>query len=692
MTENKAITYSLLAHIRNTGTLIKGPVDVFTPLIKRVLHRINSKQILKGQSIIEIKNEALNMYSIDFPIPVLKTILTQIALEVNKGGEENFKLHLDNSFMLKDFYFEDFEEKIQESKRDIESIEKLFKDFAIINNIEITDKTSIFDFIDKNRGSISRYLCLSEQANGHDYLIEAQFVDYFKKIPSVFEIIRNIYLGSIISCYLEFKTENIKQELELLFDTNFIVSLLDLNTPESTHTCIKLIEVGKNIGFSFSILPDTIEEIKNLLSKKAEYYSNTFLSKRINPEDIYNACERRKLGKNDIERIIDNLENSISSFGIKIIANTEKLKNKAKYGEDIERLKKIRSSNFAALHDATALLYVKEKRKKRVKEFEDANCWFVNNSITHDSDENKNTYHFNNDYQSETIRADELLNILWLTNPSINQSINNDDLIEIGISSIVALTLNNSLPKASIIRELDENIQKYKNDEITDKDIILVSSRISNRQLKNINELNTLANNDSEEFVRRIKEEVTLQEKLENEKLTKLEDMFQKFEKTITSLDKERKKYIDKKAELDLIHDANLNSKLEAIDVRTALETEKNLRLNAENELRKINRNKFITKKVIQWRAWILIPMIISFLLFCFGVLYYLSIANWNCRTAIDQFKDLNGDILHYSLFTFLAFLITAILTPAFVLRFFNNSCIEAYKKAIEIPKEFLET
>lgn len=35
MNKERAITYSLLAHIRNTGSLAKGPIDIFIPLIKR---------------------------------------------------------------------------------------------------------------------------------------------------------------------------------------------------------------------------------------------------------------------------------------------------------------------------------------------------------------------------------------------------------------------------------------------------------------------------------------------------------------------------------------------------------------------------------------------------------------------------------------------------------------------------------
>src|SRR5680860_207848 len=62
MNKEKAITYSLLTHIRNSGTLAKGPVDIFIPLIKRTLSKMNSRGIFKGKSLIEIKNTAKELY------------------------------------------------------------------------------------------------------------------------------------------------------------------------------------------------------------------------------------------------------------------------------------------------------------------------------------------------------------------------------------------------------------------------------------------------------------------------------------------------------------------------------------------------------------------------------------------------------------------------------------------------------
>ncbi|MFP5042937.1 coiled-coil domain-containing protein [Parasediminibacterium sp. JCM 36343] len=690
MIENKAITYSLLAHVRNSGTLIKGPIDPFIPLLKRSLYKLNSKGILSGKSIQEIYEISNDLYSIDFPLPVLKLILAEIAKEVNTDGQCNFQIHKDGSFILKNFYFEDFEEKIQESKREIETLEKLYLDFYRINNIEVKEKTTIFDFIDKNKVSISKYLSNSSHSNGKDYTVEAQFIEFFRKIPHVFEIIRNIYLGSIISSYLEYKTDNLNENVELVFDTNFLISLLDLNTPEATHSCNKLIEVCKNLGYKFTILSDTIDETRGLIQKKAEYYSHSVLSKRVNPEDIYNACERRKLNRNDLERIVDNLETTFSSKGISILPHTEKYKNKAKHSFEYENFKKFRTSHYAALHDATVLYYVREKRGKKIKEFEKVNCWFVNNSITHDTEEQRDNIQ-NNEFQSETIRADELLNILWLANPSLTQSINSNELIDIGLSSIVAFTLNSSLPKASIIKELDENIQKYRGELITDKDILLISSRISHRQLKNINDLNALAQKNQAEFARRIKEEAQIQETDENERIQKFENLFQKFEKQVASLDKARQELKTKKSELE--NEIFTTSKItndkdsEIEDLKIRLSEIQNQQKKDKQKQKQKDRDLYINNQVLEWRHRTIVELIIWSMGLVICILLLLWKSNWNINNSITLYKNLQANFLIGNLFLLLTFIFTGITFKKWYDKNHNHSNIENFKKGLVIPE-----
>lgn len=107
--------------------------------------------------------------------------------------------------------------------------------------------------------------------------------------------------------------------------------MLDLNTPESTTTCRQLLRIATSFGYALRVLKETIKETTDLLLRKAEYFDKSFLPKLINPEDIYNACERRNLSRSDLERIADNLEQIlINEYNIIQIPYTTKYQNLAK--------------------------------------------------------------------------------------------------------------------------------------------------------------------------------------------------------------------------------------------------------------------------------------------------------------------------------------------------------------------------
>jgi len=540
MNGQKAVTYSLLAHIRNNASLIDGPLDIFVPLIKRAISHMNKDKIFSGESLIEINEYSQKLYDIDFPVPVLRRILEIIALEVSESGQGAFFLHEDNSFSIANYTFTEFDETVRQRKEEIGKLEELFQDFCGESNIKIGDRKSIFSFLEKNKLSLGKYLSNSELTDKtEDFTAEAQFIKYFKKIPVVYDLLKSLYLGSLLSEYIEYSPENVDMDVELLLDTNFIISLIDLNTVESTKTCNTLIDIAKSQGYKLSILIETIEEIKFLLAKKAETLNTTYLVKKIYAEDILNACQRRSLTKVDIERIIDNIESTLHKSDISIITDYNEIKKEALESDDYEYYKSKRMSDISAKHDVYALYYVKNKRGyRKLHNFSDVNCWFVNNAITRGY--TKSSYE--NSYQPEIIKADDLLSILWLSNPQVNSLVSLDQLADIGISSLVSLTFTESLPKTAIIQELEDNIQKYAKEDIKTQDIIRVATRIADKQLTNIEELNKLAKEDQEKFVNKLEEEAQKQSEIEAERLASLAKIVEKFEEGMSEIEKIREK------------------------------------------------------------------------------------------------------------------------------------------------------
>ena len=574
MEASKVITYSLLAQIRNSGNFVNSSVEIFVPIVKYALYKlITQSGVYKGASITEISTWICQYFGLDFPPAVLEKILLKIGQEINTSEELKLQVYRDGSFWIKNYSFEEFNDIYETNRQQVELVQTMFKQFCDINDVKKDSYNTIFDFVNLNKLKISNYLANRDYSvNGSKFSIEAQFVEYFRNIPGCYEVIRKIYLGSILSCYLsEYEPKDkMMSDVELLLDTNFIVSLLDLNTPESTTTCRQLLKIASSFGYSLRVLKETIKETTDLLLKKAEYFDKSFLPKLINPEDIYKACERRNLNRNDLERIADNLENIlVDEYSILQIPYTVKYQNLAKSSTEYAEFKKIRNTDFAALHDIMALYYVREKRgKKKIKHFEDVNCWFVNNAINHDNSDYVG-YKLRG-YQPEIIRADELLCVLWFIKPDIGNGDLTDGVVDTNLNALISCTLNSSLPQASIIKELDDNIQKYKDASISDKDILRIATRITTHQLKNIEELNEIAESDSKQFVQKLKEEADKQKQEDDKRIARFEDVLKKLER--------------------------LSSKPSDIEV------EKRKRFKLINENRERDRNDYIKKQICKWR------------------------------------------------------------------------------------------
>lgn len=689
MEHNKVITYSLLAHINNSGNLVKDLFDVFKPLVKRSLMLMCNEGITQGKSIFEIKTRVDNQYKLDIPIPVLSIILRRISDDIGKEGVGNFVLYNDNAFAINNYVFVEFEELIKEKENDIEKLEALFAGFCKINNVKPESQQGIFEFIESNKTTIAKYLSFNGKRKNDDYTIEALFVEYFKNFKEVYELIKNIYLGSIISSYIEYQTSQITINIELLFDTNFLISLLDLKTSESTHTCNKLVEVAKSLGYKLNALDITIIETRNLLEKKAEYFDSAFLAKKIDPEDIYNACDRRKLNKTDLQRVADNLEESLNKLGIFVTPHSEKYQNLARHSEEFKKFKTIRNNEFAALHDATILYYVRDKRgNKYIKDFDKVNCWFVNNSSAWQSSDSLISNKKGNGHQPETIRAEDFINILWLSNPNIKKQIGESDLAEIGITRMISCTLNETLPKSAIIRELDDNIQRYGAEKISDKDIIRVATRIANRNLTNLEELNKLADRNSEEFVKRLQKEADREREESEKRIKEFQELIKRLAKKEKQMDEVRDNYKTKLQEIKTTQPTVITP---VIDNTAQLEEEKKKRLKAENELIKVKRGIYLKGRKKKWRQSNWIELGAWFMLFIICVIYIFSKANWDIKTGADLIMDLNGNILFSILFWFLGLIFSIVSLKSLVAKYRNHSNIKAFLDNIEkseMPEE----
>lgn len=557
MSNKKVAAFSLLAHINDNNIGLKSFEDIFIPIVKSSLCKMNNEGVKSGQSITEIKEQVDKSFSLDIPIPILKNLLISISNEVEKDPENQFILHKDGGFQMNKFLFADYEEELDHKENEINEVERVYKAYLTSNGLDPKKEPSIFDYIDQNRINLSKYFAYKHDKTLEiEFVHQANFINSIKSNKRIYEILRRVYLGSLIAAYLEVQIGTVQNKIELLLDTNFILGLLDLNSSESTHTCRKISEICDRIGFTKSILPYTIEEIQMLIERKANLLENAFFQGHLDPESIYNAAKRRNLTKTQLQQTCKNLNNIIQTeYKIQIIGNDEKYRNLAKYqySDIYEFYKELRHGNaYSALHDTTVIAYVKEKRGKKIIKGDllKANCWFVTNTPFSLALPERNGN------LPEIIRAEEILNFLWLSNPSVTAFINGSELSSLGLTRLVSATISYSLPSPKVLRDLDENFNSYGGATITADDTVMVASMIANKKINRPEELNKIALQNPDNFISKVKEFAKTGRKEEREMKEKMDKILSRLEEVYKKQQEEKKEVkSEEKVQIHIVPD-----------------------------------------------------------------------------------------------------------------------------------------
>ena len=570
MEENKVIAYSFLAHLNN-DMKGNGFNDIFIPLVKRTLSIMSNNQKNMGQ-ITDIKEEFKNLYKLDIPYPMLKELLKTISIEIKKNNEGSMELYKDFSYVIKEYTFDNYEETILYKKSKIEKLQEKFKCYiqenAIISQYE--GELDLFKFIDRNRTKLSKVLSennLNIDSISDNADIEMNFIKYLKKNDiELYEVLKDIYIGSIISAYIELDALEAKSEaMNFIVDTNFIISLMGLHGEENMDTCNKIVDICNRIGYKIKIADITIEETEHILNKIIDGYEKGIIE-RFRYNSTSNVCERNNITKTDIQYKVRNLMKFLTEKKISIIYLKQKYKNELtiKNGEIYKQLDKIDyTDKKSILHDAIIIDYVSNKRNNGAKKFADLKIWFLTESKKFNEIKTKFKY-------SEAINTNELVNLLWLIKPVIST----DDIFKLGLSNLFAEVIEANQPSKRIIREIDSNINKYK-ENISDDDIIALGSLVSDISLNKIKNINSqyeevnelLKNGDYYEFSEKIKEMKEKQEELKQIEIDKIN----------------KKHNEEKKNEFNNFVNILIDNKIY-----------ENSQKNSENEYRKIDINKGI--------------------------------------------------------------------------------------------------
>jgi hypothetical protein len=514
--KKELITYSLLSHIReNAKGNYSSLAELYFPLVKKGLAEYsfrNKNSIVQGKSLSEIQGIIIEIFGVDIPPAPLGFILNQISKEIN---DDTFIINNDDSFIINAFQFSEINEILDEEENRINILVHKYR-IACDANLELFSESDLYNALI----SINDSVVLESSRQIQDLNPFAiKFIKDSYDNPELKILICDIYLGSLITNYFRFNIENKIADCQLLIDTNFYISLIDLNTYDSYLSCKSLFELCQNLGFTFSILFSTVEQIKVLLSNRIFNFSQKDLG-FYRDADIFGACIRKNLTKTDLERIKDGLESELKRKGIEIVHEVQlkDIISQSKESDKYAELYSIRHNELSALNDTIAYYYVKKHRGDNISEFSDVKCWFLNNSFNRD-------YYLNKGmklHDRHRISANELLTVLWLANPN-QVNISSESITLSGLTSFIAKYKVKRNPSPAIVLDLRNRSKKLLEDgHIEEKDIFSLSIRMSEgfitrEEAEAINEMS------DESFINVLKsisrKQETVKEKIEEQDL-----------------------------------------------------------------------------------------------------------------------------------------------------------------------------
>lgn len=478
---DKVVTYAFLSVIKEKKGNITSLLSIFEELVEGLLSSWVKEQ-LKGGSIFDLQKEFKSTYSIDIPLPTLRTILNNIV----QKNSSLLTTYQDDSFTINEFPEINFNAILEKQQTDIEAFYNLYKRYLSIRGLKYEDY-DLLTFFEQNKRYILK--CLTGAVDiEENHQVQAQFIQKLLHLKRYNELINRIFLGAIISSYIELEIDDsTKHSKILLLDTNFIISLLNLHSEESFENCRMLIDIANRLKYKVEVMPFTIDETFALLNRVASKLNNVTIFQSSDKDSIHYGCFRNNINASGLTFIANKFVDRLrEQYGI--LVTTEMTNNamiaEARQSVYFKQLKGRKHNPDGALHDATALYYTQKLRKTNPVSFKDINAWFVTDR--HGVNENQNILDRN---APLIIRAEELLNIMWLSHPSYNAT----DYIQTTISRLLSTTLN-IVPDGKMLKELDGKIQVIKDYPINAKDCIQVAEvigSIENQKLKLLLEKNT---------------------------------------------------------------------------------------------------------------------------------------------------------------------------------------------------------
>jgi hypothetical protein len=260
---DKVVTYAFLSVIKEKTGNITSLLSIFEELVEGLLSSWVKRQV-KGGRLLDLQKDFKTTYSIDIPIPTLRTILNNII----QKNSSLFTTYSDDSFTINEFPEINLTILLEKQQSDIEAFYNLYNRYLSIKGLKYEDY-NLLAFFEQNKRYVLKCLNGSVEIE-ENHQVQAQFIHKLLHLKRYNELINRIFLGSIISSYIELEIDDsTKHGKILLLDTNFIISLLNLHSEESFDNCKMLIEIANRLKYKVEIMPFTIDETFALLKQSS---------------------------------------------------------------------------------------------------------------------------------------------------------------------------------------------------------------------------------------------------------------------------------------------------------------------------------------------------------------------------------------------------------------------------------------
>lgn len=454
MNKKLVVTYAVLAYLKETSERSNTSIfELYIPLVKKGLSVYSEEHDLTqimGRSFSEIQDKITDVFGIAIPIPVLYNALRTIEKQIN--DDNVFKIYDDKSFIIKSYVFSDIDEIVRVEQENIASLGKDFSDFCKENDC-IISFDELVNFIKAQE--IDLFTIEKSNFLEVNSLLPKYLDKVIKEKGSIYQIICNLYLGSLLASYFELRLDKVSANVRLLIDTNFFISLIDLNTEDAFSVCNQVFGLCKQLGYQFYILDSTIRQIEILLNSRIRDFGSKDFIGSIRTADIFSACIRRNIQQTELEAIRDSVRKKLRELGIETIldAQVKNLIERAKKDEEFKILKERRNNTDSALNDIVAKLYVETHRGVDISGFSDIKCWFLHNSYS--------PYEYSSNqkiFERWSIGANELLVLLWLANPAQGDGINTEIISKGGIASYITKYRRAKIPSTKMLKSIKQKM------------------------------------------------------------------------------------------------------------------------------------------------------------------------------------------------------------------------------------------